>query len=119
MKPILKWQYEQIVKELLLLQDHVTDRACPCQSEGERCIRKHLLSIEAYAEETTPIETDQNWRNKLLSLAQDAKEKRSGQEKVLCDKGKPPELIEWSRNWRKVFEEYSLACENRRNESEK
>ncbi|MFW6245708.1 MAG: hypothetical protein ACOC36_07450, partial [Fibrobacterota bacterium] len=83
-----------------------------CQTEGERCIRKHLLSIEAYAEETVPIETDQDYRNKLEKLAQEAKEKRSQQEKVLCREGSPPQLVDWTRNWRKEFEEYSLSCEN-------
>jgi hypothetical protein len=42
LKPILKWQYDQIIKELLLLQDHNVDKACPCESDGERCERKHL-----------------------------------------------------------------------------
>jgi hypothetical protein len=68
MKPILKWQYDQIIKELLLLQEHQTDPTCPCETDGEMCVRKHLLTIEAYAEETIPMEDDESFRQKLEQL---------------------------------------------------
>ena len=56
MNPILKWQYEQIIKEHLLLQEHLSDPSGPCESDGEMCVRKHLCAMEAYAEETIPME---------------------------------------------------------------
>jgi hypothetical protein len=114
MKPILKWQYEQLMKELLLLQEHISDPHCPCESMGEMCVRKHLLTIEAYAEETIPIEEDPKYADKLLALADQAREFRLKEEQTLC--GRNPvanrDLLLWARNMRKEFEAYSLACEN-------
>ena len=114
MKPILKWQYDQIIKELLLLQEHSADQSCPCESDGERCVRKHLLAIEAYAQETLPMEENQDFKDKLQILATEAKMKREKEEKSLC--GKPEEassLVDWTRNWRKQFGAYSLACDEK------
>ena len=118
MKPILKWQYEQIIKELILLQGHEADRTCPCHTEGEECIRKHLLAIEAYAEETIPIEDNRFYREKLSKLALESKEYRITEEKSLCGKAEAVDITEWCRTWRKEFEGYSLACENFDSESE-
>ena len=110
MKPILKWQYDQIIKELLLLQDHQTDPTCPCETDGEMCVRKHLFLIGAYAEETIPMEDDESFRQKLEQLAKEAKQLRTEEESSLL--GGSPErttdLIEWPRKWRKEFEAYSL-----------
>jgi hypothetical protein len=80
LKPILKWQYEQIIKELLLLQEHQSDPSCPCESDGEMCVRKHLFAIEAYAEETFAMEDNDSYRQKLKNLAQEAKESRDLEE---------------------------------------
>lgn len=112
MKPILKWQYDQIIKELLLLQEHSADQSCPCESDGERCVRKHLLSIEALAQETLPMEENKEFKDKLQILSLEAKMNREKEEKSLC--GKPeeaPNLVDWTRNWRKQFGAYSLACD--------
>ena len=114
MKPLLKWQYERIIKELLLLQDHAADTSCPCETDNERCIRKHLMTIEAYAEETVPIEEDEHYTAELTRLAEEAMAHRQQEERVLCGEGEQPDLVDWCRNWRKVFEGYSLACENLR-----
>ena len=114
-KPILKWQYDQLIKELLLLQEHQTDPACPCSTDGEMCIRKHLMAIEGYAQETIPMDDDESYREKLLALAVEAKAYRQQEEKALRGEGEHVTLIEWTRNWRKEFEEYSLApcaCED-------
>lgn len=112
MTPILKWQYDQIIKELLLLQEHQADKSCPCESGGEMCVRKHLMTIEAYAQETEPIETEETYRQKLKELALEAKEYREKEEEFLCKgEASPQDLTEWSRKWRKEFEAYSLACE--------
>ncbi len=111
MKPILKWQYEQIIKELLLLQEHQSDPSCPCESDGEMCARKHLFAIEAYAEETIPMEDNETYRQKLKKLAQEAKERREVEE-ISLKSGHDEttrDFVEWPREWRKEFESYSLT----------
>ncbi len=112
MKPILKWQYESLIKELLLLQEHQADPSCPCATESEMCVRKHLLTIEAYAEETIPMEKDELYRMKLQRLAQEAKEFRMAEEALLRgEKAEyPVDNLEWPRKWRKEFEAYTLAA---------
>ena len=109
MKPILKWQYEQIIKELLLLQEHQSDPSCPCGSDGEMCVRKHLFAIEAYAEETISMEDNESYRQKLEKLAREAKELRVAEESSLRGHSTevPPNTLEWPRKWRKEFESYS------------
>ncbi len=114
MKPILKWQYDQLIKELLLLQEHLSTSSCPCETEGEQCVRKHLYAIEAYAEETIPIEDDAEHKLKLETLAVQAESNRGLEERALCGEGQTVKIVEWAREWRKNFEDYSLACENLR-----
>lgn len=111
MKPILKWQYDKLVMELILLQDHQADPDCPCDTDGEMCVRKHLLTIEAYAQETVAMEDDPDRRRKLEELAVDAKQHRTEEEKALCGEGEHVEILSWARQWRKAFEQDSLACE--------
>ncbi len=110
-KPILRWQRDQICKELLLLQGHISDPTCPCKTEGEKCVRKHLLTIEALAQETIPIETSDTRAEELAQLGTEAQELREEEEKSLC--GEKPHykwpIDTWARNWRKKFE--TLACE--------
>jgi hypothetical protein len=65
MEKILKWQYDQLIKALLLLQEHQADTSCPCESGGEMCVHKHLMEIEAYAQETLPMENNKEYRKKL------------------------------------------------------
>jgi len=114
LEPILKWQYDQIVKELLLLQGHQEDPSCPCDSGGEMCTRKHLAAVEAYGEETSGIEKDEEMRFKLTELARQAKERREQEEQALCGDDVPPaDLLDWARDWRKELEAHSLTCENR------
>lgn len=112
-KPILKWQREQIVKELLLLQAHISDPTCPCDTEGEFCTRKHLLLIEAYAQETSAIADTDEEKAKLNDLAIEAKRLRAYEEKQLCneDVELDVDMEDWARSWRKQFEESSIACE--------
>lgn len=111
MKPIIKWQREQLVKELLLLQGHATDPTCPCQTEGEKCVRKHLLMIEALAQETIPMVDSPADQERLFDLAKEAQELRDIEEHRLCgdDVEFPVDLAEWARTRRKDFE--ALACE--------
>jgi len=113
LKPILKWQYTQLIKELLLLQGHAADQTCPCKTDGENCVRKHLLSIQALAEETQPIESDSGRNDELYTLAGQARQMVELEEQSLC--GQSPEMPEsledFARRWRKQFESYALACE--------
>ncbi|WP_029896327.1 hypothetical protein [Desulfohalovibrio reitneri] len=111
MKPILKWQYDQLVKELLLLQEHQANPDCPCDTEGEMCVRKHLMTIEGYAEETGPMEPDGERGEKLRELAMEAREHREREERALCGQDVSEDLSGWTRGWRKEMEGFSLACD--------
>lgn len=113
MKPILKWQYEQLAKTLLLIQGHGSDPTCPCASEGEACMRKHLMETEALAQETIPIDEDKKHKDDLWTLAEEARALREDEERALCGKNRQQktDITEWSRKWRKEFEGWSLACE--------
>jgi len=113
MKPILKWQYEQIVKTLLLIQGHEGDPSCPCASEGETCMRKHFLELEALAQETIPICDDKKHIKELWTLVEETKALREDEERALCGKNRKQttDVLSWSRDWRKKFEAISLACD--------
>ncbi len=109
----LKYQYEQIVKHLMLLQNHAAARACPYTPTGEMCIRKHLMAVEAYAEETIPMEENAAFKAKLEGLEGEALNYRLDQEAVMC--GEKEQFLEgldhWARKWRKEFEMHALTCE--------
>ena len=110
---VLKYQYEQIIKHLMLLQDHAAARTCPYSPAGEMCIRKHLLTIEAYAQETVPMEDNPTFKKKLEDLGAEASNYRLDQEAILC--GEKEESLEgldhWARKWRKDLELHALTCE--------
>ncbi|MGA3208452.1 MAG: hypothetical protein ABSE05_11595 [Syntrophales bacterium] len=110
MQKILKWQYDQLIKELLLLQEHQADTSCPCESGGEMCVHKHLMEIEAYAQETIPMEHNREYRKKLEQLENEAREFRINEEVRLRNKKikYPFDPVEWPRKWRKEFEAYSV-----------
>ena len=109
---LLKYQYEQIIKHLMLLQDHAAARTCPYTASGEMCIRKHLMALEAYATETIPMEDEKVFKDKLSSLESEAYSFRLNQEAVLCDENVEFKegLESWARNWRKEFELHTLTC---------
>ena len=111
MNKMLEWQYDQVVKELLLLQDHMADPSCPCETGGEMCVRKHLFTIEAYAQESLSMEGNEEYYGKLGKLAGEAKDHRNSEEKHLRGEQAqgPANLLEWARDWRKQFEGYSLS----------
>jgi hypothetical protein len=113
MNPLLKWQYDQLLKELLLLQEHQADPSCPCESKSEMCVRKHLLIIEAYAQETAPMEEKDEYKQKLLQLADEARRFRKEEEVALLGESVEYsfDALEWPRTWRKAFEAYSLGAE--------
>jgi len=114
MNKIVRWQYDQLVKELLLLQDHLADPSCPCETGGEMCVRKHLFTIEGLAEETLAMEDNEEYRAKLGKLAGEAKDRRNSEEEHLRGEQaqSPANLLEWARDWRKQFEGYSLSLGN-------
>ena len=74
--PLVIWQLEQIEAECALLQGHATDPTCPCESETEHCIRKHLLTIEALAKEAYPMVKEPQEKERLTDLADQARQWR-------------------------------------------
>ena len=113
MEDLLVWQYEQIVKELILLQEHIADPSCPCETANEYCVRKHLMAIEAYAEETLPMEEDGGFASALEQLAAEAKQLRRDEESLIMSREKDdhPVSSDWPRNWRKRFEKRSISLD--------
>lgn len=59
----------EIVKQMILLEDHLSHayKICP------DCIRKHLLTIEALAEEATCLDTGRIFGNSTEALAKQAR----------------------------------------------
>ncbi len=86
--PLVIWQFEQIEAECALLQGHAADPSCPCESETEHCIRKHLLTIEALAKETYPMLDNPTEKQQMDDLSTQA------------------------RTWRKEIEQLTLAGNN-------
>ena len=118
MKPIVKWQYEKLEDTLGLLEEHLTDQDCPCNSEGEACGRKHLKRAEAYAAETIAILARSGMSDeieKLAQLAGEAKAFRLAEERQLCGQEvSQDDLVDigWAGNWRKHFENLVIgACD--------
>lgn len=85
LSPLVRWQYEQIEKECGLLTSHATDPDCPCDTDTENCIRKHLLIIEALAQETYPMDISDQEKQRMADLADQA------------------------RDWRKQIEQYTIG----------
>lgn len=65
--PIMDPQYNlrEVCKQLVLLEDHLFQPAKRCID----CIRKHLLTAEALAEETVTLDTDGTYRGVTETLA--------------------------------------------------
>jgi len=102
---ILEYQYDNLVKQLSLLELHSLDPNCPCRMGGEHCELKHLRNIQGLAEETANIEKDKSKAEKLKKLAHEAGFGMEEEKKKLC--GKPHDEIDlagWSKSWRKQFE---------------
>lgn len=110
MNAILKYQYDQIIKQLLLLQDHAAGRFCPYSPKGDFCIWKHLLSIEAYADETEPMEDEKSRKEALEELETEARNFRAEEESFMdgTQKESGIGLEDWARKWRKSLEPISL-----------
>lgn len=59
------FQKDQLIKELLLIENHLAVYPCP------HCLRKHTLTVKALAEETlkiTPIKSEQDLMKKIINL---------------------------------------------------
>lgn len=87
---LVTWQYEQIEAECALLAGHATDPSCPCESDTEHCIRKHLLTIEALAKETYPMDISDQEKQGMADLADQARAWRKQIEQYNIGSG-PPE----------------------------
>lgn len=64
-----EFNIREIAKQMLLLEDHLTDDEKYCFD----CIRKHLLLIEAYSEESLTLEPMGEWSDESKRLARDAR----------------------------------------------
>jgi len=87
--PLVTWQYEQIEAECALLSGHATDPDCPCDTDTENCIRKHLLTIEALAKETYPMDITDQEKQKMADLADQARAWRKDIEQYTIGSGSP------------------------------
>lgn len=57
------FQKEQLIKELLLVENHLANFICP------HCLHKHSLTVQALAEETlkiTPIASEQELMKRII-----------------------------------------------------
>ena len=87
---LVVWQFEQIEAECALLQGHATDPSCPCESETEHCIRKHLLTIEALAKETYPMVNNDQEKQQMDDLANQARTWRKQVEQLTLNNNPEP-----------------------------
>ena len=71
--PLVQWQLEQIEGECALLQGHAADPSCPCETDAEHCVRKHLLTIEALAKETYAMVDNEQDKEIMTDLADQAR----------------------------------------------
>ena len=102
---MLIWQYKALVGELLLLQQHSTDEACPCEltTEHEMCIPKHLLAIEKLAVETASMTDDANAKTILSNIAGAADDLSRAYQEAPEDKRPYNDIAQFAvmlgRNW--------------------
>jgi len=89
LSPLVRWQYEQIEAECALLAGHATDPSCPCETDTEHCLRKHLLTIEALAKETYPMDISDQEKQKMADLADQARAWRKEIEQYTIGSGSP------------------------------
>lgn len=60
-----EFNIREIAKQLLLLEDHLADDEKYCKD----CIRKHLLMVEALAEEAVTLDPDSPWVGECRTMA--------------------------------------------------
>lgn len=88
--PLVIWQFEQLEAECALLQGHATDPSCPCESETEHCVRKHLITIEALAKETYPMLDNDTEKQQMDDLAYQARTWRKQVEQLTLNNNPEP-----------------------------
>ena len=105
---LVLWQYRKVMGELLLTQAHSSDKSCPCElsSEAEYCLPKHLIALQAYAEETMAMVEDEKAKGMLLALAEGANDLRREYEEA--EKAERPydKITEFARQSRKELEPF-------------
>jgi len=83
----------EVVKHMLLLEDHLANATKRCPD----CIRKHLLTIEALADEATCLDCTGLWATACGNIAEKC---RQWSEKLI-DGGGPVEVSQEIRGLRK------------------
>lgn len=112
---MLNWQYDRLIGQLILLQDHAADPTCPCTlgESGEYCTAKHLLAIQEYATETMQMVGDEKIKGFLNDLSIEAREHRDKEKQFQCGQSVEfADLAEWARSRRKYLEPlvYKGSC---------
>lgn len=117
---MMKYQYDSILDQLILLQLHAESPDCPCSLKGtkqgeigEYCEPKHLRSIVALARESIAMEDDEAKIEYLEQLVLEGSQLLKKMERKLC--GEEVDLgdyMSWSRVMRKPLEDicYSRFC---------
>ena len=111
---LVTWQLEQLEAECALLQGHATDPTCPCETDTEHCVRKHLLTIEALAKETYPMLDNESEKEVMTDLADQARTWRKQVEELTMgnpapdnNPGEPVRIERGETTEVKVFKEES------------
>ena len=108
---MLQWQFKVLIAELQQLQLHASDQSCPCSlaNLGEFCISKHALMVSTLALETAAM--DATNADVLYTLGDEADEIHQATKDSLCnDDVDIPDIVEWSRRWRKKLEDIYYSC---------
>jgi hypothetical protein len=68
MLPVMnsKHNIREISKQMILLEDHLFQRSKRCHD----CIRKHISTIEAFAEEAITLDTEGRWTDMCDNIAE-------------------------------------------------
>jgi hypothetical protein len=117
---MMKYQYDSILDQLILLQLHAESPDCPCSLKGtkqgeigEYCEPKHLRAIVALARESIAMEEDDAKLSYLEKLVIEGSQLLKKMENKLCGKEEDiGDYMTWARDIRKPLEEicYSGYC---------
>ena len=84
----------EVAKQLLLLENHLCNPERRCSD----CIAKHLLTLEAYAEEAAELDTGGTLQEAAYALAEVA---RRAWHMVFYGQVPPQQIQQWLRQHRK------------------
>ncbi|MDQ1280945.1 MAG: hypothetical protein QG670_2208 [Thermoproteota archaeon] len=106
MDKILKNQYDQIIKQLVILQDCATMNYFPYTSLGDTYIQRHLQTIEFCVDGIKSIESDEARKVKLKVLQIEARNFRLGEKtpSKVNRKQLTTMLEDWSSKWCDILE---------------